>query len=128
MKIREDQPVYWSKYFIPTLKEIPIGTEAVSHQLSLRSGLVQMLTSGVYSYLPLGLRVLRKIENIIREEMNAIGAIELFLPCLHPLELWKQTGRDETLKDVMIKFTDNRGRQMCLGPTHELRESVRLSP
>jgi len=97
----------WSEFFIPTLKEVPIGTEAVSHQLLLRAGLVHMLTSGVYSYLPLGLKVLRRVEGIIREEMNAIGANELFLPCLHPIELWKQTGRDEVLADVMIKFTDN---------------------
>lgn len=96
-----------------------MGTEAVSHRLLLRSGLVHMLTSGVYSYLPLGLRVLRRIEHIIREEMNAAGAQELFLPCLQPIDLWKQTGRDQTLADVMIKFQDNRGRQMCLGPTHE---------
>ncbi|MCA9408563.1 MAG: proline--tRNA ligase [Candidatus Omnitrophica bacterium] len=109
----------WSQFFIPTFKEIPIGTEAVSHQLLLRAGLVHMLTSGVYSYLPLGLRVLRKVEKIIREEMESIGARELFLPCLHPLDIWKQTGRDQDLKDVMIKFEDNRGRQMCLGPTHE---------
>ncbi|MBN1870334.1 MAG: proline--tRNA ligase [Candidatus Omnitrophica bacterium] len=109
----------WSKYFIPTLKETPIGAEAVSHQLSLRAGLVHMLTSGVYSYLPLGLRVLRRIENIIREEMNAVGANELFLPCLHPLDLWKQTGRDKVLADVMITFLDKRKRPMCLGPTHE---------
>lgn len=109
----------WSQYFIPTLKEVPMGTEAISHQLLLRAGLVHMLTSGVYSYLPLGLRVLKKIEAIIREEMNAVGAIELFLPCLHPIEVWKQTGRDEVLKEVMIKFKDNRGREMCLGPTHE---------
>ena len=109
----------WSKYFIPTLKETPIGTEAVSHQLSLRAGLVHMLTSGVYSYLPLGLRVLKRIEDIIREEMNAVGANELFLPCLHPLDLWKETGRDKVLADVMIKFEDNRKRPMCLGPTHE---------
>ncbi len=111
--------MYWSRYFIPTLKETPLGTEAVSHRLLLRAGLVHMLTSGVYSYLPLGLRVLRRIENIIREEMNAAGAQELFLPCLQPIDLWKQTGRDQTLADVMIKFQDNRGRQMCLGPTHE---------
>lgn len=96
-----------------------MGTEAVSHRLLLRSGLVHMLTSGVYSYLPLGLRVLRRIENIIREEMNAAGAQELFLPCLQPIDLWKQTGRDQTLADVMIRFQDNRGRLMCLGPTHE---------
>jgi prolyl-tRNA synthetase len=111
--------VYWSKYFIPTFKEIPIGTEAISHQLTLRAGLVHMLTSGVYSYLPLGFRVLTNIEQIIREEMNAIGAVELFLPCLHPLELWQKTGRDKTMADVMIKFKDKKGRDMCLGPTHE---------
>lgn len=109
----------WSRYFIPTLKETPAGTEAVSHRLLLRAGLVQMLTSGVYSYLPLGLRVLRRLEGIIREEMDATGALELFLPCLQPLDLWKQTGRDRVMNDVMIKFTDNRGREMCLGPTHE---------
>lgn len=109
----------WSKYFIPTLKETPVGTEAVSHQLLLRSGLVHMLTSGVYSYLPLGLKVLRNIEEIIREEMNAAGARELFLPCLQPIELWRQTGRDQTLAEVMIRFKDKRGREMCLGPTHE---------
>jgi len=109
----------WSNFFIPTLKEIPIGTEAASHQLLLRAGLVHMLTSGVYSYLPLGLRVLRRVENIIRQEMNAIGANELFLPCLHPLDLWKKTGRDETLAEVMIKFEDNQKKGMCLGPTHE---------
>ncbi len=109
----------WSKYLIPTLKEVPIGTEVVSHQLSLRSGLIHMLTSGVYSYLPLGLRVLKRIERIIREEMNATGALELFLPVLQPLELWQQTGRDKTLSEVMIRFEDKRKRQMCLGPTHE---------
>ena len=96
-----------------------MGVEAVSHQLLLRSGLVHMLTSGVYSYLPLGLRVLRKIESIIREEMNASGACEVFLPCLQPLDLWKETGRDEVLAEVMIRFEDKRGRRMCLGPTHE---------
>ncbi|MBP9853929.1 MAG: proline--tRNA ligase [Candidatus Omnitrophica bacterium] len=111
--------MYWSKYFIPTLKETPIGTEAVSHQYLLRAGLIQMLTSGVYTYLPLGLRVLSNIEEIIREEMNAAGANELFMPCLHPLDIWKQTGRDKTLKDVMITFKDGKGRDMCLGPTHE---------
>ncbi|HOW34905.1 MAG TPA: proline--tRNA ligase [Candidatus Omnitrophota bacterium] len=109
----------WSSYFIPTAKEAPVGTEAVSHQLLLRAGLIHMLTSGVYSYLPLGLRVLNRIQDIIREEMNAIGAQELFLPCLQPLELWQQTGRDKTLAEVMIRFKDKRGKDMCLGPTHE---------
>lgn len=111
--------MYWSKYFIPTLKEIPIGTEAISHQLSLRAGLVHMLTSGVYSYLPLGYRVLAKVEAIIREEMDAIGCHELLMPALHPIEIWKKTGRDQTLKEVMISFDDKKGRRMCLGPTHE---------
>ncbi len=109
----------WTNYFIPTLREEPIGTEAISHKLLLRAGMVHMLTSGVYTYLPCGLKVLAKIENIIREEMNSVGAIELFMPCLHPIDLWKQTGRDEVLKEVMYKFDDNRGRKMCLGPTHE---------
>ncbi|PIW64863.1 MAG: proline--tRNA ligase, partial [Candidatus Omnitrophica bacterium CG12_big_fil_rev_8_21_14_0_65_50_5] len=81
--------MYWSKYFIPTLKENPIGTEAVSHQLSLRAGLVNMLTAGVYTYLPLGYRTLKRIEDIIREEMNAAGACELLMPCLHPIEIWQ---------------------------------------
>ncbi len=111
--------MYWSKAFFPTIKEVPSGTEAISHQLSLRAGLVMMLTSGVYSYLPLGLRVLKKIENIIREEMNQAGGQELFLPVLQPIELWQQTGRDKTLAEVMIKFEDKKGRVMCLGPTHE---------
>lgn len=109
----------WSKGFIPTIKEIPLGTEAVSHQLLLRSGMIYMLTSGVYAYLPLGLRVLNNIQNIIREEMNAAGALELLLPCLQPIELWRKTGRDKTLAEVMIRFEDKRGKQMCLGPTHE---------
>jgi len=82
--------MYWSKYFIPTLKEVPTGIEAISHQLSLRAGLVHMLTSGVYSYLPLGYRILARVENIIREEMDAIGCHELLMPALHPIELWKK--------------------------------------
>ncbi len=111
--------MYWSKYFIPTLKEIPTGTEAVSHQLSLRAGLVHMLTSGVYSYLPLGYKVLSRVENIIRQEMDAIGCHELLMPALHPIDIWKKTGRDVTLKEVMITFDNKKGQRMCLGPTHE---------
>jgi prolyl-tRNA synthetase len=109
----------WSKFFIPTLKETPIGTEAVSHQLSLRAGLVHMLSAGVYCYLPLGLRVLKRVEGIIREEMNNAGAHELFLSCLQPIELWQKTGRDKTLAEVMIRFKDKKGKEMALGPTHE---------
>ncbi len=109
----------WSQYFIPTIKEIPVGTEAVSHQLLLRSGLVHMLTSGVYSYLPLGLRVLGRIEQIIRQEMDQSGAHELRMPAIHPLEIWQKTGRDKTLEEVMIRFKNKKGTPMCLGPTHE---------
>lgn len=111
--------MYWSKFYIPTVKEIPLGVEALSHQFLVRAGLVQMLTSGVYSYLPLGLRVLKRVEAIIREEMNSAGATELLLPSLHPIELWKETGRDQTLAEVMYRFEDGRGRELCLGPTHE---------
>lgn len=90
--------MYWSKYFIPTLKEIPIGTEAVSHQLSLRASVVNMLTSGVYSYLPLGYRVLRKVENIIREEMDAIGCCDCYRPCIQ----WR-FGRKQDVIDSLKK-------------------------
>ena len=111
--------MFWTKAFIPTLKEAPQGVEAISHKLLLRAGLVRMLTSGVYYYLPLGLKVLKRIEQIIRDELNNIGAQELFLSCLQPLELWRKTGRDKDLAQTMIRFTDRRGREMCLGPTHE---------
>ena len=109
----------WSKAFIPTLREIPQEAESPAHQLMLRSGLVRMLVAGVYSYLPVGLRVLNNVENIIRQEMNAIGAQELLLPSLQPQELWDRSGRNEQMEEVMIRFTDRRGRKMCLGPTHE---------
>jgi prolyl-tRNA synthetase len=109
----------WSKSFIPTLKETPQDAESISHQLMLRAGLIRMLLAGVYSYLPLGLKVLKHIEKIIRQEMNAREACELLLPTLQPLELWQRTGRDKDIGDVMIRFTDRRKRQICLGPTHE---------
>ena len=111
--------MYWKSLFCPTLKEVPQEAESLSHQLLLRSGLVRMLMAGSYTYLPLGLRVLEKIQTIIRREMNAIGASELLLPALHPLELWQKTGRDKDLGEVMFKFQDRRGRKVSLGPTHE---------
>lgn len=109
----------WSKAFIITQKKITEKAETVSHQLMLRAGLINMLAAGVYSYLPLGLKVLNNVEKIIREEMDATGAQEVFLPALQPMDLWKKTNRDEVMGDVMIKFTDRRGRNLCLGPTHE---------
>lgn len=111
--------MFWSKVFIPTLKEIPEGAESVSHQLLLRAGLSRMLIAGVYSYLPLGLKVLNNIQGIIRQELNACQASELLLPVLQPLEIWQRSGRDKDLGEVMVRFTDRRGRNICLGPTHE---------
>ncbi|MFH0855303.1 MAG: proline--tRNA ligase [Candidatus Omnitrophota bacterium] len=109
----------WSRAFILTLKEVPQDAESTSHQLLLRAGLVRMLMAGAYSYLPLGLRVLENIQNIIRQEMDSCNAAELLLPALQPLELWQRTGRDRDLGEVMFSFTDRRGRKICLGPTHE---------
>lgn len=111
--------MFWTKSFITTLKEIPENAESISHQLMLRSSMVRMLFAGVYSYLPLGYRVLSKIEAIVRDEMNNAGAQELLLPGLQPLELWQKTGRDEVMGETMFRFVDRRGRKLVLGPTHE---------
>ncbi|MDD5477217.1 MAG: proline--tRNA ligase [Candidatus Omnitrophica bacterium] len=111
--------MFWTRAFIPTLKETPKEAESLSHQLLLRAGFTRMLMAGVYTYLPLGLRVLEKIQGIIRQEMDACGASQLLLPALHPLELWQKTGRDKDLGEVMFKFKDRRGRTIALGPTHE---------
>jgi len=95
-----------SQYFLPTLKEVPADTETVSHQLMLRSGMIRKNAAGIYSWLPLGLRVLRKIENIIREEMNKSGALELLMPAILPAELWQETGRWETFGPHLLKIRD----------------------
>ncbi|MFH1790666.1 MAG: proline--tRNA ligase [Candidatus Omnitrophota bacterium] len=109
----------WTETLIPTLREDPQDAEVISHKLLVRGGFIRKLTAGAYSYLPLGFKVLNKVENIIRQELNRAGALELLLPALQPLELWKTTGRDADLADVMIKFRDRHGRIVCLGPTHE---------
>jgi len=111
--------MFWSKAFIPTLKEVPQEAESVSHQLMLRAGLVRMLMAGVYSYLPLGWKVLGNIQRIIRQEMDRTGASELLLPALQPQELWLKSGRNKDMGEVMVRFVDRRGRKICLGPTHE---------
>ncbi|MEA3305577.1 MAG: proline--tRNA ligase [Candidatus Omnitrophota bacterium] len=108
-----------TKAFIPTLKEIPQGAEIVSHVLMIRAGLIRKLASGAYTYLPLGLKVLKKVEGIIREEMNKAGAQELLLPAIQPVELWKKSGRLEALGEDMVRFTDRHGKETVLGPTHE---------
>ena len=109
----------WSQTLIPTLKETPAEAEIVSHKLLLRAGLIRKLTGGLYTFLPLGLRALRKVEQIVREEMNLAGAMEVLMPALQPPELWQQTGRYETLKDVLFKVRDRAKKEWVLGPTHE---------
>ncbi len=109
----------WSQTLIPTLKETPADAEIVSHKLLLRAGLIRKLTGGLYTFLPLGLKALRKVEQIVREEMNRAGAIELLMPTLQPPEIWQQTGRYETLRDVLFKVRDRAKKEWVLGPTHE---------
>lgn len=109
----------YSNMFIPTLREVPAEAEAVSHKLMLRAGYVRQLASGLYIYLPLGLRVINKINAILKEEMEAIGAQEISMPILHPAEIWQQTGRWDVIGDEMFRLQDRTGRDMCLGMTHE---------
>ncbi len=108
-----------SKLFGKTQREIPAEAETVSHQLLLRTGMISQVAAGVYSYLPLGWRVLRKIENIIRDEMDKAGGQELNMPVLQPLELWQETGRDQAFGKGMFTLSDRRDRKLILGPTHE---------
>lgn len=109
----------WTQTFIPTLKESPSDAEITSHKLLLRAGLVRKLTGGLYTFLPMGLRSLRKIENIIRTEMDRAGGIEVLMPALQPPEIWQQSGRYETARDVLFKVRDSARREWVLGPTHE---------
>jgi prolyl-tRNA synthetase len=109
----------YSQYFLPTLKEIPTEAEVLSHQLMLRAGMIRKLTSGVYSYLPLGLRSIKKVEGIIREEMNRAGAIEVLLPFVQPAEIWQESHRWEEYGKELARFKDRHNRDCCLGPTHE---------
>jgi len=110
----------WSSYFIPTSREVPADATAPSHRLMLRAGLVRQVAAGVYAYLPLGLRTLRKVENIVREEMDAAGAVELLMPAMQPVDLWRETGREETLGTTLIHLPDQPWRKgIVLGPTHE---------
>ena len=109
----------WSKQLIPTLREAPQEAEIPSHKLMLRAGLIRRLSSGLYTFLPLGLRALQKVERIVREEMDRAGALEILMPALHPQEIWERTGRFEVLKDVMFKIRDRQERGLVLGPTHE---------
>src|SRR5689334_11239345 len=107
----------WTRTLIPTLKESPAEAEITSHKLLLRAGLLRKLAGGVYTFLPLGLRVLRKVEQIVREEMDRAGALELLMPALQPPDIWQQSGRYETARDVLYKVRDNANREWVLGPT-----------
>ncbi|HMA76490.1 MAG TPA: proline--tRNA ligase [Candidatus Krumholzibacteriaceae bacterium] len=109
----------WSESCIPTLKENPREAEIPSHKLMLRAGLIKKLTSGVYSFLPMGLKVLKKIENIIREEMNKAGAQEILMPILHPIDIYKESGRIDSFGPELFKLHDSKDRIFALGPTHE---------
>ncbi|OGW33032.1 MAG: proline--tRNA ligase [Nitrospirae bacterium GWC2_42_7] len=109
----------FSKMFIPTLREAPSDAEAISHILMTRAGYVRQLASGLYIFLPLGWRVLNKINAILKEEMEKIGAQEISMPILHPAEIWQQTGRWDVIGDEMFRLKDRTGRDMCLGMTHE---------
>jgi prolyl-tRNA synthetase len=111
--------MHWSRLFIPTLREVPAEAEVVSHQLLLRAGYIRQLGAGIYNYLYLAQRSLLKIQQIVREEMDAIGAQEMYLPALNPAEVWQESGRWDVMGDNMFRLKDRFGRALCLGMTHE---------
>ncbi|ECM9543481.1 proline--tRNA ligase, partial [Salmonella enterica subsp. enterica serovar Enteritidis] len=108
-----------SQYLLSTLKETPADAEVISHQLMLRAGMIRKLASGLYTWLPTGLRVLKKVENIVREEMNNAGAIEVSMPVVQPADLWQESGRWEQYGPELLRFVDRGERPFVLGPTHE---------
>ena len=108
-----------SRYFLPILKETPKEAEIVSHRLMLRAGMLRQQAAGIYSWLPLGTRVLKKIEGVVREEQNRAGALEVLMPTIHPKEMWERTGRYTTIHEILFKVKDRTGREFVLGPTHE---------
>lgn len=109
----------YSQYFIPTLKEDPADAEVVSQKLMIRAGMIRKVAAGIYNYLPLGLRCISKVENIVREEMNRAGAIELLMPAVVPSELWRESGRWDYYGKELLRFKDRADREFCIGPTHE---------
>ncbi|MCP4007929.1 MAG: proline--tRNA ligase, partial [Proteobacteria bacterium] len=108
-----------SRFLLATLKETPSDAEVISHQLMLRAGMVRRVASGIYTWLPLGLKVMRKVENIVREEMDAAGAQEVSMPVVQPAELWEESGRWEQYGPELLRLNDRHQRAFCLGPTHE---------
>jgi prolyl-tRNA synthetase len=108
-----------SQYLIATKKESPADAEVISHQLMLRAGMIRKVASGLYSWLPLGLRVFRKVENIVRQEMDKAGAMELLMPVVQPADLWEESGRWGQFGPELLRIRDRHDREFCLGPTHE---------
>jgi prolyl-tRNA synthetase len=108
-----------SRYFLATLKEAPSDAELVSHKLMVRAGMIRRLAGGIYTWMPIGLRVVRKVEAIVREEMNRAGAIELFMPAVQPAELWQESGRWQKYGPELLRLKDRHDRDFCVGPTHE---------
>ena len=108
-----------SAYFMPTLRETPAEAEIVSHRLMLRAGMVRQASAGIYSWLPLGFRVLKKIEQIVREEQDRAGAQEVLMPTIQSADLWKQSGRYDAYGPEMLRIEDRHGRDMLYGPTNE---------
>jgi len=109
----------YTQFFIPTLKETPSDAEVVSHQLMMRSGMIRKISAGIYTYMPLGLRSIRKFEQIVREEMNRAGAIELLMPAVQPAELWIESKRWAQYGKELLRFKDRKDNEFCMGPTHE---------
>ena len=109
----------YSKALIPTLKEVPAEATMASHQLLLRGGFIRRVAAGIYEYLPLGLRVLQRVTQVVREEMDRAGALELLMPAVVPAELWRETGRWETFGPQLLRLKDRKGADYCIGPTHE---------
>ncbi|PKN32250.1 MAG: proline--tRNA ligase, partial [Deltaproteobacteria bacterium HGW-Deltaproteobacteria-20] len=109
----------FSKFYVPTLKETPAEAEVISHKLLLRAGMIRKLTSGIYTYMPLGLRAINKVASIVREEMNRAGAQEISMPMVQPADLWQESGRWDFYGKELLRLKDRNGRDYCLGPTHE---------
>ncbi len=108
-----------TQFFLNTLKEAPADAEVISHQLMMRAGMIKRLAGGIYTYMPVGLRSIRKVENIIREEMNRAGALELLMPAVQPAELWQESGRWEKYGPELLRLKDRHDRDFVIGPTHE---------
>ena len=113
------RPMKASRFFVSTLKEAPADAEVISHKLMMRAGFIKRLGAGIYSYMPMGLRVIRKIEHIIRDEMNRAGAVELLMPVVQPAELWQETGRFDKMGPELLRVKDRHQRDFIIQPTSE---------